>query len=40
MEQAREDFTIDVLKQLGLSSANSFDEVTSDPVHWTMMTPA
>ncbi|KEF57682.1 murein transglycosylase [Exophiala aquamarina CBS 119918] len=40
LDYAREDFTIDGLKLLGLSSANSFDEVTSDPVHWTMMTPA
>ncbi|KIW41317.1 uncharacterized protein PV06_06888 [Exophiala oligosperma] len=35
--QIREDATADGLKALGFTTANSFDEVSSEPMHWTMM---
>jgi hypothetical protein len=35
--QIREDVTADSLKALGFTITNSFEEISSDPIHWTMM---
>jgi len=40
LEQVREDATIESLRALGFVAEHSFDEVTSEPVHWTMMSPS
>ncbi|KIW63167.1 hypothetical protein PV04_10034 [Phialophora macrospora] len=37
LDYTREDFTIHTLKALGFTITNSFEEISSDPVHWTMM---
>ncbi|EXJ54047.1 murein transglycosylase [Cladophialophora yegresii CBS 114405] len=37
LDYTREDFTIHSLKALGFTITNSFEEISSDPVHWTMM---
>lgn len=40
VEQVREDFTLEGVKTLDFTTENSFDEIISDPVHWTMMSKA
>ncbi|KIX04129.1 uncharacterized protein Z518_07682 [Rhinocladiella mackenziei CBS 650.93] len=37
LDYIREDVTINALKALGFAITHSFDEISSDPVHWTMM---
>ncbi|KAI1625655.1 beta-N-acetylglucosaminidase [Exophiala viscosa] len=40
LDYIREDFTLDSLKSLGFSVTNSFEEISSDPMQWTMMSTA
>ncbi|EXJ82546.1 murein transglycosylase [Capronia epimyces CBS 606.96] len=37
LDYVREDVTVDSLTSLGFTIGNSFEEISSDPVHWTMM---
>ncbi|KIW87040.1 uncharacterized protein Z519_12337 [Cladophialophora bantiana CBS 173.52] len=37
LDYTREDVSISGLKGLGFIISNSFEEISSDPVHWTMM---
>jgi beta-N-acetylhexosaminidase len=37
LDYVREDFTLDSLKSLGFIVTNSFEEISSDPAQWTMM---
>ncbi|KAH0829789.1 beta-N-acetylglucosaminidase [Fonsecaea pedrosoi] len=37
LDYTREDVAMNGLKALGFTISNSFEEISSDPVHWTMM---